>query len=192
MQKEKYFYFKLFWYMFRLSACTLGGGYVIVPFMRDLFVDRLHWIAEEEMLDYVALSQSAPGAVAVNASVMVGYRLGGLRGLLVSVCGTVLPPLLLLSVLSYVYSFFITNAVIAGILKGMQACIAAVVADVVVSLASPYIKTRKFLSVVLMAAAFLAVAVWKVNAVYVVLAGMGVGIFLTVVRQKRGMRNGLS
>lgn len=81
-----------------LSAFTFGGGYVIVPLMRKKFVEQYKWIEEEEMLDLVAISQSCPGAIAVNASVLIGYRVGGVAGALATVLGTSLPPLIILSV----------------------------------------------------------------------------------------------
>ena len=61
---------------FTLSMFTFGGGFVIVPLMKKKFVDELHWIDEEEMLDLVAIAQSSPGAIAVNAAILVGWRVG--------------------------------------------------------------------------------------------------------------------
>ena len=85
------FYWKLFTSTFQLSAFTFGGGYVIVPLMKKQFVEKLGWIDEKEMLDFTAIAQSSPGAMAVNASVLLGYHLSGIPGALVSILGTVLP-----------------------------------------------------------------------------------------------------
>lgn len=60
---------KLFLSAFQLSACTFGGGFVIIPLMQKKFVDELHWIEEQEMMDLTAIAQSSPGAIAVNASI---------------------------------------------------------------------------------------------------------------------------
>lgn len=73
-------YWKLFSSTFYLSAFTFGGGFVIIPLMKKKFVDNLHWIEEEEMLDLTAIAQSSPGAIAVNASILVGYRVAGWSG----------------------------------------------------------------------------------------------------------------
>ena len=67
-------YLTLFTSTFTLSAFTFGGGFVIIPLMRKKFVEQLHWIDEEEMMDLTAIAQSSPGAIAVNASILVGYR----------------------------------------------------------------------------------------------------------------------
>ena len=68
-----------------ISAFTFGGGFVIVGFMRRKFVHDLHWIDEEEMLDFAALAQSCPGAVAVNAAILIGWKICGFAGMLTAV-----------------------------------------------------------------------------------------------------------
>ena len=75
MKKDFAFYRKLFCSTFYLSAFTFGGGYVIIPLMRKKFVEQYHWIEEEEMLDLTAIAQSSPGAIAVNASILITGRL---------------------------------------------------------------------------------------------------------------------
>ena len=82
-------YRTLFLSSLQLSAFTFGGGYVIVPLMRRRFVEQLHWIDEEEMLDMTAIAQAAPGAMAVNAALLVGYRMAGFVGALVTMAGTI-------------------------------------------------------------------------------------------------------
>ena len=67
---------KLFFSTFYLSAFTFGGGYVIITLLKQKFVDELHWISEDEMLDLVALAQSSPGPIAVNGAILVGYKYG--------------------------------------------------------------------------------------------------------------------
>ena len=112
---------QLFSSMFYLSAFTFGGGYVIITLMKNKFVDKYHWLEETEMLDLTALAQSAPGAIAVNASILVGWRLAGLVGMLTAVIATVLPPLLVLSVISLFYAAFAANPYVNLVLAGMQA-----------------------------------------------------------------------
>ena len=84
---------RLFWSTFTLSAFTFGGGYVIVMLMRQRFVQKYGWLTENEMLDFVAIAQSAPGAMAINGAILVGYKLAGVIGVLITVLATVLPPL---------------------------------------------------------------------------------------------------
>lgn len=183
MKRDLKFYLKLFSYTFRLSAFTFGGGYVIVPLMKKQFVDKLNWIDEKEMLDFIAIAQSSPGAMAVNASVMLGYHLAGIPGALVSVFGTVLPPLILLSIISIGYSAFISNTIVKNVLRGMQAGVSAVIIDVVIDMSSKIIKNKKIFSIIIMLAAFAAVAIFKVNVVYVILICAVLGL-LSVLKNK--------
>lgn len=74
---RKHVLWKLFVSTLYLSAFTFGGGYVIVTLMKEKFVDELHWMEEDEMLDLIAIAQSAPGAIAVNGAIVVGYKLAG-------------------------------------------------------------------------------------------------------------------
>lgn len=92
---------KLFFSTLYISAFTFGGGFVIVTFMKKKFVDELHWIDEPEMLDLIALSQSAPGAIAVNASILVGWRMAGFFGMAAAVLGTIIPPMTILTIISF-------------------------------------------------------------------------------------------
>lgn len=160
----------LFLSVLKISAFTFGGGYVIVPLMRKRFAEELGWVKDEEMLDMIAIAQSAPGPIAVNSAIMLGYRLFKLKGALVSALGTSLPPLLVLTVISFFYEAFRHNEWIAALLLGMRAGVTAVIADVVWTLASGILKKKKPFPIFLMAAAFLAVWLFKINIVLVLLA----------------------
>ena len=177
---------KLFFSTLYISAFTFGGGFVIITFMKRKFVDELHWIDMTEMLDLTALAQSSPGAIAVKAAILVGWRVAGLMGMLIAVLGTILPPMLILSVISLRYQAFASNLYVALILKGMQAGVAAVILDVVCGLGSNVIKQKRPIFLVIMALAFLANVVWKVNVIYIILASALMGILLELMGRKRG------
>ena len=83
---------KLFFSTLYLSTFTFGGGYVIVSLLKNKFVDELGWITQDEMMDLVAIAQSTPGSIAVNGAIVVGYKIAGILGILVSILGAVLPP----------------------------------------------------------------------------------------------------
>ena len=136
MRKKQKVLWKLFLSTLYLSAFTFGGGYVIVTLMKDKFVDKYHWIEENEMLDLIAIAQSAPGAIAVNGAIVVGYKLAGLAGVLTAIFGTVLPPFLIISVISVFYQIFRDHFIISELLAGMQAGVGAVIASVVWDMAA--------------------------------------------------------
>jgi chromate transporter len=156
MKNKKQVYLKLFTSTFYLSTFTFGGGFVIIPLMKKKFVDDLKWIEEEEMLNLTAIAQSSPGAVAVNASILLGYQVAGITGALVSILGTVLPPLIILSIISTFYTAFRDNIVVNAVLKAMQAGVAAVICDVVLTMGGSISKTKDTISIFVMILAFIA------------------------------------
>ncbi|WMJ89400.1 chromate transporter [Anaerocolumna sp. MB42-C2] len=169
MNKKWIIYRKLFFSTFTISAFTVGGGYVIVPLMRKKFVEDLKWIEEKEMLDLMAIAQSSPGPIAVNASILMGYRMAGLPGVLTTVLGTVLPPFIILSIISSFYIAFRDNPYINAVLKGMQAGIAAVIIDVILSMGNSIVKEKESISVIVMFAAFIAAYFFHINVIYIIL-----------------------
>ena len=169
---------KLFLTMLYISAFTFGGGFVIVTFMKKKFVDEYGWITEQEMLDMTALAQSSPGAIAVNAAILVGWNMAGLPGMGVAVLGTVIPPVAILSVISYFYAAFASNLYVALVLKGMQAGVAAVILDVVFDLGRKVLKQKSTVHNLIMVAAFCATFFFSINVVYIILAAALVGLFL--------------
>ena len=169
MKKDLRFYIKLFASTFLLSAFTFGGGYVIISLMRKKFVDQYKWIEEDEMLDLTAIAQSTPGAIAVNASILIGYRMAGIPGALLTVFGTVLPPLLILSVISVAYTAFRDSVIVGYTLRGMQAGVAAVIIDVVINMILNVTKEKKIFPILLMLAAFIAAFVFDVSVIIIIL-----------------------
>lgn len=176
---------KIFISTLYLSAFTFGGGYVIVTLMKKKFVDELGWIDENEMLDLVAIAQSAPGAIAVNGAIVVGYKLEGLIGALTAIVGTIIPPFAIISAISFFYAAFSSNFIVKTILDGMQSGVAAVIAAVVWDMGSGIVRGKNKMSLTIMAAAFLATAVFNVNVVYVVLICIALGVVRTVGRMRR-------
>ena len=174
---------KLFFSMLYISAFTFGGGFVIITFMKRKFVDELHWIDEQEMLDMTALAQSSPGAIAVNAAILVGWHVAGFVGMIVAVIGTILPPMIILSVISFFYAAFASNHYVALTLKGMQAGVAAVILDVVCSLGANVLKMKSTIHLIIMAAAFIATFFFGVNVIYIILAAAAVGVVLAMLQK---------
>ncbi len=185
MKRDFRFYAKLFYSTFSVSAFTFGGGYVIIPLMKKKFVEELHWIEEEEMLDIVAISQMLPGPMVVDASVLVGYRLAGVFGAVITLLSTLLPPFVIISIVTLFYQAFKANPVVSAVLRGMQAGIAAVIADVVISGGAKIVKSKDVLSISIMTASFCAVYFLKINVVFVILACGALGGIVTYFKNRR-------
>lgn len=187
-KKEKKPYLKLFCSTFMLSACTFGGGYVIVPLIKRKFADELGWLEEDEMLELVAIGQSSPGAIAINTATLVGWKMAGFPGALCAAVGTILPPMIILSLVYLLYNYIRDNRYVAALMKGMQAGIAAVIADVVYSMARPYFKKAQIPSLAIMAAAFAATWFFGVNVALIIVCSAALGAVGALVAKKRGTK----
>ncbi len=191
MAEEKNY--KLLWKLFLstlyLSAFTFGGGYVIITLMRKKFVEEYKWIREKEMLNITAIAQSAPGPIAVNAAIVVGFRLAGMIGVLVAVLGTVIPPLTIISLISLSYSAFRENIWISLMLEGMQAGVAAVVVAVALEMAWGVLRGKSKILITTMVVAFIANAFLNVNIVLIILSGIIIGIIYNRVSTREGVEN---
>lgn len=175
---------KLFKEMFLLSAVTLGGGYVIVSIMQKKFVQQYQWLSQEEMLDLVAIAQSAPGAVVINTSVAVGYRLAGVVGALVAALGTILPPMLILMATFLMYDVIKENELMRLFMQGMQIGATALVIDVVMTMLSGLYKKRSIVDWVIFTLATLMITVFNSNVIIVILMASCIGTLLKLLEKK--------
>lgn len=178
---------KLFFSTLYLSTFTFGGGYVIVSLLKNKFVDELGWITQDEMMDLVAIAQSTPGSIAVNGAIVVGYKIAGIAGILVSILGAVLPPFVILTVISAVYSVFKQNFAIQALLTGMKSGVSAVIISVVVDMGMGIVKLREPILILGMVLAFIANYWFKVNVVLIIVIAAGVGAMVTY-RKGRGQK----
>ncbi len=185
MKKKREVLQKLFLSTLYLSAFTFGGGYVIVTLMKKKFVDEYHWIEEDEMLDLIAIAQSAPGAIAVNGAIVVGFKLAGVTGALTAIIATIIPPFVIISLVSVFYQAFRSNFFVSQMLEGMQAGVGAVIASVVYEMAAGVVHGKNLTSLLIMAGAFAATCIFNVNVVAVILVCILLGIIRTFTAKRR-------
>lgn len=188
MKNKKQILWKLFLSTLYLSTFTFGGGYVIVTLMKQKFVDELHWIEEDEMLDLIAIAQSAPGAIAVNGAIVVGYKLAGVPGVLVAILAAILPPFVIILLISIVYERFRDNFIVSKLMAGMQAGVGAVIASVVWDMGGAVVKQRSAVSIAIMIAAFVAACVFRVNVIYIILICIALGVLRTLIAGRRARK----
>lgn len=181
---------KLFMSTLTLSAFTFGGGYVIVTLMKKTFVDDYGWIDEEEMLDLVAIAQSAPGAIAINGAIVVGYKLAGMLGVLTAVIATIIPPFAIISLIAVFYDAFRQNTWIAILLEGMQSGVGAVIVAVVLTMGQQVFKRKSLILNVIMLAAFIANYIFNVNVMVIILIAAGIGLTQFMIRRDKVEKKG--
>ena len=168
-----------------LSTFTLGGGYVMIPLLRERFVEKLGWLDENELTEMTAIGQSSPGAMIINTSVLVGYRLRGFWGAVCALLGTSLPAIILLAAACYFYDLIRGNRFVSAAFRGMNAGVAAVIADLVVDMAAPYLKKEQALYALTMVGAFLAAFFLKINVALVIVACGILGAVIGAMRDRR-------
>lgn len=186
--QKKQKYLKLFFSTLQLSACTFGGGFVIIPLLRRKFVEELHWIDEQEMMDLTAIAQSSPGAIAVNASIVVGYHVAGIPGAMITVLGTILPPLVIISAISFFYREFRDNVIVNMAMTGMLAGVAAVICDVVITMGKEIFRRKRILPLLVMSASFAAVRFFHMNIILVILICAATGAADTLYHNKNRLK----
>lgn len=156
----------LFSTTFLISAST-SGGYAIVGMMKDKYVNKKHWLTEDEMVDLLAIGQSTPGPIAINTSILVGYRVAGLIGAIVTMLGTTLPPLIIMSIVATCYEKFKDIQIIRYFMHGMQAGVAALLIKVTIDLFINLTKLKSILNYILFILAFIVIRFTNINILFV-------------------------
>lgn len=168
------------WRLFKesllLSAFTFGGGFVIVSLMKKKFVDQYAWLKEREMLEMVAIAQASPGVIAVNAAIIVGYHLAGLKGIGVTLLGTIVPPFMVISVIANAYDLLVQYPLIQIALLGMQAGVGAILIDVILGLMRALVLDKAWFWLAWMGLAFVALVLFNVHILWVITGSALMGV----------------
>ena len=178
IKTDKDFFWKLFKSKFIVSMFTVGGGYVIIPLLKAKYVDEYRWISDEETLNMVAIAQSTPGVMAVNTAIMLGYRMAGVTGALTGLFATVLPPLIIITVVATFYDLVASNEYVQLVLKGMQCGATALLLNVAIDLLKKQFSKKLILPIVIILATFIANLFFGVNIMLLVAIDGIVGFFL--------------
>lgn len=167
MKKPSLLY--LFFNILKINAFTFGGGYTIIPVIRDEIVLKNPLISEEDMSEIVALAQSSPGPMAVNCSLLTGYRLRGPLGAIVAMIASVLPCLIIISLMFYVYTAVSKNPWVKSALSVMGGVVSAVLIITTIDMARNALKKHTIFGIILMLGAFVASFLFKINTGFIIL-----------------------
>lgn len=152
-------YLVLFWIFAKIGAFTLGGGYAMLPLIEREIVDNKKWIDRPEFLDLVAIAQSAPGILAVNMAIFVGYKIKGTLGSVVATLGAVLPSFIIILLIALCVRGYKDNPVVARVFKGIRPAVVALIAVPVVNMGRTVCKRPAAWLI----PAVVALGVWKVG-----------------------------
>ena len=176
----------LFYTFFKIGALSIGGGYAAMPLIQSQVVEIHQWLTMTQFADIITIAEMTPGPIAVNASILIGYRLAGFAGAMVSTLGTVLPPLMILSLISLAYTAFQNSLIVKLVLRGMQAGVAAVIADVVISMGGDVLKQKRWLPILIMLGSFAAACFFHVNVMLIIIVCALIGLFATLHDERNG------
>lgn len=152
-----------------ISAFTFGGGYIVVPMVRRFFVAKKHCFTEEDLVNMAAIAQSTPGAIAINLSALAGYKVAGIAGAAISCIAAVIPPLVILTIVSAFYKMFISNTIIVAVLKGMEAGVAAIMVDLIIDMCALILKKKSPLLSAMIPLSFIANFILGINVALILL-----------------------
>ncbi|MBQ8204114.1 MAG: chromate transporter [Clostridia bacterium] len=173
----------IFWVFFRIGAFTFGGGYAMIPLIQKETVENKKWITDDDILEIVAIAESTPGPIAINASTFVGYRVAGFWGAFFGTLGTVIPSFTIIFLISFVLREFQDIKAVQYAFSGIRA---GVLALLIKALITMYKKAPKGLvSYIVMAASFIIVGFFDINVLYVIIFCAVFGLVTSLLAERR-------
>lgn len=175
----------IFWVFFKISPITFGGGFAMLPAIEREFLEKRSWLTEKEMAEAISIGSAAPGGIGVNAAVFIGYKLQGWRGLLAALLGIMIPSFIIVVGLFAFFSQVQDNPKAAAALKGIQAGVVALIAQVGFRMfrSSVFDKTTFFL----FAAGLAALLCASIAPLFILAAGALLGIGIIGIRDRKGL-----
>jgi chromate transporter len=170
----------------KIGTFTLGGGYAMLPLIQREVVDRKGWIDEEEFLNMIALAQAAPGLIAVNSAIFIGWRIGGWRGVIGAVLGAVLPSFLIILGIAVLFQDWKELPAVEAVFKGIRPAVVALIAAPLVKMAKSATRGfKQYLPLLVSLTAALLIWIGHVNPVWVILATIVLTLIAVDIRERR-------
>lgn len=165
---------QLFKSIFKIGAFTFGGGYAMIPLIEKEVVDNKKWISKEEFMDVLLVSQSLPGALAINTSIFLGYKIAGFMGAILALLGVVLPSFLIILVIAAFFMQFRNNYYVNAAFMGISAAVPMLILIGALSLSKGLKKElRTGVTIII---AVIALSVFKLNPILVIIISAVYGI----------------
>ncbi|GAB1472644.1 chromate transporter [Bacteroidota bacterium] len=176
-------YVEIFTSFAKIGAFTIGGGYAMIPLIQKEVVERRGWVKEEEFLDYLAISQSAPGILAINISIFIGEKLKGVKGSVVAALGSALPSFVMILLIALFFQGYRDNEIVNKIFMGIRPAVVALIAVPFLTLSKSAI-TNRYTAIIPVVAVVL-IAFLGVSPIWLILSGALLGLFYHFLTVKR-------
>lgn len=168
-------YLEIFTTFSKIGAFTIGGGYAMIPVIQREIVEKRGWVNNEEFMDMLAISQSAPGILAINISIFIGQRLRGIKGSIIAAIGTALPSFVMILLIAMFFNNFRDNEIVNRVFMGIRPVVVALIAVPLISL-SRSTKLNRYTSFI-PAISVLLIVMLGISPVYLIIAGAVLGLF---------------
>jgi chromate transporter len=175
----------IFWSFFKIGPVTFGGGYAMIPLIEREVVDRRQWVSTKDITDVFAISESIPGAIAINSATFVGFRIAGIRGAIAAMAGVLLPTFLIVIALSILFLKVQDNPKIEAAFRGIRASIVALIVFAGYKIGQTAVIDKTTLGTVIVTVVVLLVS--HINPILIILLGAAAGIVLIQIKKKLGM-----
>lgn len=170
-------------------SLTANSGYAMLGVIKNRFVDKYKWFSAQEMEDYIALAQSCPGPVACSSTMIIGYQSCGIIGSLAAVLGVIIPPFIIMVLVTFFYTFISTNQYVRIFISGMQAGVCAMLLDVVLGLFEGVKRLNKPFYYIMVLLSFLYVRFTKYSIFYLAIMCILAAIIKTLLIRKKVEEN---
>ena len=164
----------MFWTFFKIGSFTFGGGYAMIPLIETEVVNKKKWISKEDFLDIVVISQTFPGALVVNSSIFIGYRIGGLLGAIIGLLGVILPSFFIILCIAVFFIKFRDYYYVDLIFKGISAAVPMLILIAVVSLSKSL--KRNYVNLIVILVTIASISIFNVHPVIVILLSALYGV----------------
>jgi len=134
--------YKIFFTFLKIGAFTFGGGYAMLPIIREAVVTKEHWVTDDGFIDMIGITQSVPGALAVNSAIFLGYQIAGVPGALIATLGAVLPSFLIILAIATFFTEFAGHPMVIKAFNGIRPAVVALILYAVLKLGKKAIKDR--------------------------------------------------
>lgn len=174
---------KLFLTFLKIGAFTFGGGYAMIPLIQREIVEKNEWLTQNDILDIIAIAETTPGPIAINAATFVGYKVNGKKGAIVSTLGVVLPSFFMITLIAYVLKKYMGLPIVQNAFWGIRIAVLALIVNAFITMAK---KCPKNIATYIVAiGAFIGAVFLKINVLFVIISGAVLGILYQFFRKEK-------
>ena len=185
-KEEKDMLFKLFITFLKIGLFTFGGGYAMIPLIKEEVVEKKKWITNDEMLEIIAIAESTPGPIAINMATYIGYKNRKILGSICATLGVVLPSMVIIILISLIYNRFITNEYVKYAFVGIKCAVAILILKAGIQMIMKADKKIMFIILLLLAVALMLlieIFSWHISTIFIILGGGIIGIIGGAIRK---------